>query len=76
MRDTTHTIQSLTDDILREVDERGTQEKTASEKKFEPKTELAKGLIKMAQEMRKAAEEKPRVTYSDLGKFRLKMESA
>lgn len=71
--DNTNSIQSLTDDILRSVDEINSSEKVASEAKKELKTELGKALLKTANELRKFAEEDPEISYSDIQAFTNRM---
>lgn len=70
--DATHSIKSLTDDILSEVEEHEQQEKTASEKPRQYTTGLAKELFTMSQSLRKMAEERDtkQVSYDDLKEFR------
>lgn len=72
MRDKTHSIQSLTDDILQEVSDNEQLEKTAAEAPPEYKTELASSLIKAATEFRKFASQPVQVTEEDLAEFAAK----
>lgn len=75
-RDTTSSVKSFADDILREVEEQEALEKTASQKKPEFKTEAAQFLIKTAQELRDLAATEPKISYADLDVFMEKMASA
>jgi len=68
--DNTHSIQSLTEDILSEV---GSQEKTASDKKAVLSTELGQALQKTAEELRKYANSNPDISYEDLRNFTSRM---
>jgi len=62
-------IATLTDDILREV-EQAELEKTASvTPEFEATTDAAKGLMKLAADLRSIATERQEVTYEDLDLF-------
>lgn len=67
--DRTSTIQSLTADILRQVDEADTAEKTAAEALPTYKSELAKELQKTAAELRSLAKSCGEVSYDDLRAF-------
>lgn len=69
MRDKTHSIQSLTDDILQEVSQREQMEKTASESLPTYKTQLASSLIKAARGFHKLASAPVKVTDEDLAEF-------
>jgi len=65
----THTIQSLTDDILQEVSEKEQLEKTASEQPPEYRTQLASSLVKASREFRKLASAPVQITDEDLAEF-------
>lgn len=64
--DNTNTIQSLTEDILNEVN---STEKTAAPKQANLTTELGQALQKTAEELRKYAESDPEISYADFKSF-------
>lgn len=69
-RDNTSSVQSFADDILREVSESETLEKTASAaKKLDFKTESAKFLVKTAQDLRELAVNDTEISYEDFNLF-------
>jgi len=74
MRDRTNTLQSLTDDILGELTERETIEKTASV--YEPKGEIARELMTLSNSLREMASKKAEVNYGDLSRFVSRMRGA
>jgi hypothetical protein len=70
MRDHTTTIQSITDDILAEVEASEQAEKTAAERGPEMKTDQGKTLVKLASEMREMAKSGVEdLSYDDLRAF-------
>ena len=70
MLDKTNTIKSLTDDILNEIENEDRLEKVAEEKDKGPKTEIGRELIKLAADVRRLANERPRITYQDIEEFK------
>jgi hypothetical protein len=73
-RDNTSSVQSFTDDILKEVADSEVLEKTASDaSRLDFKTESARFLVKTAQEMRELAASNPEISYDDMNVFMEKM---
>jgi hypothetical protein len=69
-RDTTSSVQSFADDILREVVDSESLEKTAAEaKRLDFRTESAKLLVKTAQDLRAIATSDPEISYDDMNVF-------
>jgi hypothetical protein len=75
MMDSTHTIQSLTDDILKQVEDSEQLEKTAAEAPRELTTPLAAKLLQISTDMRKMASSAADVSYEDIMEFKRKMRS-
>ena len=73
--DSTHTLQSLTDDILQQVEDSEQLEKTASEAPRELTMPLAAKLLQISQDMRKMASSDVDVSYDDIVEFKRKMGS-
>jgi len=74
VRDRTHTLQSLTDDILGEVAERGSLEKVAS--LYEAKSEIGRELMTLTSALQDLATKKAEVNYGDLSRFVANMRGA
>jgi len=73
--DRTHTLQSLTDDILQEVDANELQEKVASEQPRSVASPLASKMLDLSLSLKKIASDNPEITYNDLREFQNKMRS-